>query len=96
MKINGRFTCGHEGQIELSGSANERDNKAAWMFANHTCKECYQAEQQKEVLANNKVEIVEMTYGEYKNNHATCKTVAGSYNKETKTIKVYIGGKGNE
>lgn len=32
--------------------------------------------------------IVEMHYAEYKKNYAGCKTVAGSYNKATKTIKV--------
>ena len=33
--------------------------------------------------------IVEMHYSEYKRNYANCKTVANSYNKATKTIKVY-------
>ncbi len=33
--------------------------------------------------------IVEMHYSEYKRNYANCKTVANSYNKSTKTIKVY-------
>ena len=35
-------------------------------------------------------EEVEMKYSEYKENHADCKTKAGSYDKETKTIVVYV------
>lgn len=33
---------------------------------------------------------VEMSYAEYKNKYATCKTVANSYNKKTKTIFVIV------
>lgn len=36
--------------------------------------------------------IVEMHYSEYKNNYANCKTVYGSYDKYSKTIKVYTKG----
>lgn len=43
------------------------------------------ARQEAEEKANG---IVEMHYAEYKKNYADCKTVSGSYNKRTKTIKV--------
>ena len=35
-------------------------------------------------------EEVEMKYSEYKENYADCKTKSGSYDKEEKTIVVYI------
>lgn len=34
----------------------------------------------------------EMHYSEYKNNYSDCETKRGSYNKETKTIIVYVQG----
>ena len=37
--------------------------------------------------------IVEMHYSEYKRNYKCCRIVDGSYNKSTKTIKVYANDK---
>ena len=37
--------------------------------------------------------IVEMHYSEYKREYKGCRTVDGSYNKRTKTIKVYTNDK---
>lgn len=35
------------------------------------------------------LECVEMLYRDYKRDYSDCKTVPGSYNGETKTIKVW-------
>ena len=34
--------------------------------------------------------VKEMSYADYKNNFAGCKTINGTYDKKTKTIKVQI------
>lgn len=56
------------------------------------CPDCYKAEQQEKEIENC-VEIIEMHYGDYKNKYSDCKTVQGSYNGDTKTIKVIVSKK---
>lgn len=73
--------CGHTEQVEVFGTAAQRENKLNW-YKSTVCGTCYKAEQTKNC------EAVEMKYGEYKNNYSSCKT--GEYNKATKTIIVYI------
>lgn len=40
-----------------------------------------------------KGEVVRMFYGEYKNNYSDCRTVEGSYDRNTKTIEVLVNQK---
>jgi len=62
--------------------------KAAWFAAKTEMK------MQLAVLAAKEADlqkgIKEMSYAEYKNNFASCKTIANTYDKKTKTIKVQI------
>lgn len=79
------YKCGHEGRIELFGKSSDRDRKIA-QEEKSVCNECYAKQQAEE----NNMEIVEMHYSEYKNNYSKNKTVKDSYDKATKTIKVYV------
>ena len=83
MKVWIKRACGHEEQIEVFGKTSDREYRIK-CEENKTCRECYQAEQYKGCNE------VEMTYAEYKNNYADCKTKPGSYDKKNKTIIVYV------
>lgn len=83
MKVWIKRACGHEEQIEVFGKVSEREYRIK-SEEKKTCRECYQAEQYKDC------DEVEMTYAEYKNNYADCKTKYGSYDKKNKTIIVYV------
>ncbi len=57
------------------------------------CRDCYRAQKEQkaiETIYRNGNEIEEIYYREYKTNYANCETIKGSYNAETKTIKVVI------
>ena len=83
MKYWIKRTCGHEEQIELFGKTSERDYLLE-KESHKLCHECYEKEQ------NANCDAVEMSYSEYKNKYANCKTKANSYNKAKKTIIVYV------
>ena len=84
-KYNIVYQCGHEDTLELYGKSSQRD-WAIEKAEESLCPECEAIEYAK----RNNLEIVEMHYGEYKNNFSSNSTVRGSYNKEGKTIKVYM------
>ncbi len=82
--------------------------KAAWEEFRHsiakTFAECLRNvwADAKRVMSNvmNKIaeeskkdEIVRMFYGEYKNSYSNCRTVEGSYDRNTKTIEVLVNQK---
>ena len=75
--------CGHTHQVEIFGTAAARANKIKW-YESTDCAECAAAEK------NADCEIIEMSYADYKTNHSDCDTVPNSYDKSTKTIKVYV------
>lgn len=52
------------------------------------CPDCYKAQKEAELAKTH--EIREMHYAEYKKNYSECKTVSGSYDAKTNTIKVFI------
>jgi hypothetical protein len=83
MKLTVVRACGHEEQVEVFGSAAEREKKIKW-YETTDCKQCYAKEQ------NSGSEEITMKYSEYKNNFSSCKTKPDSYNREDKTIVVYI------
>lgn len=92
-KYNVRFSCGHTETIELFGKVRERERKIAYYEECGCCSACYREKQRLEMEAKAKkegLECVEMHYGDYKRDYADAKTVPGSYNGETKTIKVWI------
>lgn len=67
----------------------EADNWEAWASEHFDlCPDCYAKEQSAKAM--NSAEVVEMHYSEYKNKYSNKKTVPGSYNPATKTIKVIM------
>ena len=70
------------------------DQWEEWAAGNYTlCRSCYidqEREYTEKNIDSNKYEIIEIHYGKYKNEYNNCKTVPGTYNPETKTIKVII------
>ena len=88
MKYEVNFSCGHKEEIALFGKTSERERKIAYFEKSGICSCCYK--EQKEIEKSIGCEEVEMSYREYKTNYANCKTKAGSYNGETKTIVVYV------
>ena len=88
MKYNVKFSCGHSEEIQIYGPGAERERKIAYFEKYGLCSCCYR--ELKETEKKGDCEEVEMLYREYKNNYADRKTKSGSYNKDTKTIIVYI------
>ena len=88
MKYEVRFSCGHTETVELFGKNADRQRKIAWFEESGLCSKCY-AEQKAAEMAE-VFDAVEMFYGDYKEKFSDCKTKPGSYNRETKTIIVYV------
>ena len=88
MKYDVKFSCGHTETVELFGKNADRQRKIAWFEESGLCSKCY-AEKKAAEMAEG-FNAVEMFYGDYKEKFSNCKTKPGSYNRETKTIIVYI------
>lgn len=88
MKYDITFSCGHTHTVDIYGSAAERERKVMWYATQAVCPDCYKAQLDAEAAEG--CDEVEMSYKEYKTDHADCKTKRDSYNKETKTIVVYV------
>ena len=82
--------CGKEfTRTSMCSNRREADNWESWASSHYdVCPECYAKEKEAAYAANHVVR--EMHYSEYKRNYSDCKTVSGSYNPKTKTIKVYM------
>ena len=80
------YLCGHDGVENITGTNvnGERDRKLKWIEENKLCYDCYIKEQIEGCKE------IEMHYKEYKDNYANCRAKKGSYNKESKTIIVYV------
>ena len=87
-KYTVKFSCGHEAMIELFGKDADRRRKIAYFEEDGLCPECYAAAKEAEKAEGCKE--VEMSYRDYKDNYADYDTKKDSYNKETKTIVVYV------
>ena len=88
MKYDVTFSCGHTETVEIYGKTEDREKKIAYYGKSGLCPECYEKKMNEKKAEN--CEEVEMKYSEYKENYADCKTKSGSYDKETKTIVVYV------
>lgn len=83
-----KFSCGHEERKQLYGKTSDRHNKIAYWEREGICTACWR--EQQEIEKSIGCKEVEMLYREYKLNYSDCKTKAGSYNGEKKTIVVYV------
>ena len=88
MKYDVKFSCGHEEVVELFGKTADREKKIDYFQKFGICSCCYK--EQKEIEKSIGCQEVEMPYREYKTKYSACKTKAGSYNGEIKTIVVYV------
>ena len=88
MKYSVIFSCGHAEEVQIYGKAEERERKIKYFGKSGLCPECYKKKMNEEKSEN--CEEVRMSSREYKENYADCKTKSGSYDKEEKTIVVYI------
>jgi hypothetical protein len=86
MKVEITRACGHVETVEIFGKNSEREKKIKW-YESTDCIDCYNSIGCQEV---------EMPYKDYKNNYADCKTKKDSYNKDEKTIIVYVPAKTEE
>lgn len=87
MKYDVTHACGHNNTVELYGPNKERERKIKWM-ENTVCSACYRAEQEEDAAKT--CDAVEMPYRQYKQDYADCRAKTGSYNKDSKTIIVYV------
>ena len=83
--------CGQEHETRVKKyNRQQATDWEAWAKENiHICPSCYRAEKDRQGC-----EEVEMHYGEYKKNFSNCKTKPDSYNRDTKTIIVYVPKEG--
>lgn len=86
MKYTVTRACGHIEVVELFGKAEDRQRKIEWLESTE-CSDCYNAIG---------CEEIEMHYSEYKNKYSDCKTKKNSYDRETKTIVVFVPVKTEE
>lgn len=83
MKYIVKRACGHEEEVQIYGSAADRERKLKW-YEETECKECWKLSQVSDC------EEVRMSYRDYKTQYADCKTKTGSYDAAEKTIVVYV------
>lgn len=88
MKYDVTYACGHTATVNLYGPTAERKKRLEWLQTHAVCPDCYKAAMDAENAEG--CEEVTMTYAEYKNGYASCKTKHDSYNADTKTIVVYV------
>lgn len=88
MKYDVTFACGHTHTVDLYGPGAARERKIKWYENSCLCPDCYAAQKAAEMA--DAFDEVEMSYAEYKREHAECKTKPGTYNKATRTIIVYV------
>lgn len=89
MKQDVTCKCGHTITMTLYGTNvhGEQDRKIKWQ-EEHDCPECYHKAQ----VAAGKEQEVRVKYSDFKNDeqYMYCKTKTNSYDKDTKTIIVYV------
>lgn len=88
MKYDVKFSCGHTHTVQLFGKYADRERKIEYFERCGVCPDCYREMKEMENAIGCKE--VKMHYAEYKKNYPDCKTKSGSYNREEKTIIVYV------
>lgn len=88
MKYDITWSCGHEETIELFGKNKDRERKIEYYQNCCKCEACRAKDAEK--IEKPGCKAVEMFYGEYKEKYSNCETRPYSYNKETKTIVVFV------
>ena len=84
MKYIVKRACGHEEEVQIYGSAADRERKLKW-YEETDCKECWKLSQVSDC------EEVRMSYRDYKTQYSDCSTKSGSYDAAEKTIMVACG-----
>lgn len=87
-KYNVTFKCGHEEEVQLLGKYEDRERKIEWYKNSCDCTKC-RAEKYRKTMAETHDEVT-MSYREYKEKYADCKTLRDSYDSKTKTITVSV------
>ena len=82
------FSCGHEDVVHLFGKVRERERRIEWYEREGICPRCWREQQEMRKAIG--CEAVTMHYREYKEHYPDCKTRAGSYDGDRKTIVVYV------
>lgn len=87
MEVDVKCKCGHTITMTLYGTNAENESKIRWQ-EERDCSECYH----QSLVAAGKEQEVRVKYFDYKNHddYRFCKTKADSYDKETRTIVVYM------
>lgn len=88
MKYWVNFSCGHTEQVELFGKQTDRYRTIEYWEQRGICSKCYREQKDMENAVG--CNEVRMPYREYKTEYPNCKTKAGSYDGEAKTIIVYV------
>lgn len=88
MKYDVTFSCGHTQTVQLFGKSADRTRKIDFFEKRGVCSNCFK--EQKEIENSIDCKEVEMSYKDYKTDYPNCKTKAGSYDGEKKTIVVFV------
>lgn len=88
MKYDVKFSCGHVETVSLFGKHEDRARKINYYENYGCCKACYN--ERRDIINSVGCKEVKMSYREYKTDYPLCKTKAGSYDGDTKTIIVYV------
>ena len=87
-KYDVHFSCGHTEVKELFGPSLDRQSKITYWERYGVCTQCYY--EQRDIENSIGCDEVEMSYRDYKERFADCKTKMGSYDGKTKTIVVFV------
>ena len=87
-KYNVVFKCGHEEEVNLFGKYKDREKRIEWYEKECECSKCRTVTYRKK-MAETHNEVI-MSYREYKENYADCKTLRDSYDNVTRTVLVFV------
>lgn len=90
MRVEIKHVCGHVEEHYISGKIDGREQRIE-RLENRQCEKCYYENRAKENLQSENLDIIEIHYSEYKKGNYNA--VPNSYDRKTKTIKVYVEGK---
>lgn len=89
MWIKIKCSCGHYSDVQLLGKSADKERKKEFFETQGLCRDCYRQFKINQETAG--CEVVTMDYrSQFKKYFDWCRKVYDSYNKETKTIDVYV------